>query len=278
MRTRLAPVLTLFLLVVVALTLAGCERDRPAPAASGTPGTPGVLEPAGTLAPGTDAAGQTLATPVPLEAVTVTPALRPVATTAPQTQAQPAAGGSQAAPPGTYTVQRGDSLGSIAQRFGVTTKAILAINPSITNPDVLAVGQQIKLPSGSDASAPAASGGASGGQAAAAGGTYVVQRGDTLSAIAKRLGVTLQALQQANNITNPDRITVGQKLVVPSGGSAPAAATSSSSSAARTYTVRKGDTMSSIAVKFGVTVAQLQTANGITDPNKIAVGQVLKIP
>jgi LysM repeat protein len=266
----------MLLLVVVVLTLAACERDRPAPTASGTPGTPGtpgVLQPVGTQAPGTDAAGQTLPTPVPLDAVTATPALRPVATTA--TQPQPAAG-AQAAP-GTYTVQRGDSLGSIAQRFGVKTKDILAVNPSITNPDVLAVGQQIKLPSGPSLSAPAASSGSSGAtQGAATGNTYVVQRGDTLSTIAKRLGVTLAALQQANNISNPDRITVGQKLVVPGGGAAPAA--SSPTNPARTYTVRKGDTMSSIAVKFGITVAQLQAANGISDPNKITVGAVLKIP
>jgi putative chitinase len=148
----------------------------------------------------------------------------------------------------------------------VSTKDILAVNPSITNPDVLTVGQQIKLPSGPSVSAPAVTG---------AGQVYVVQKGDRLSSIARRYGVTLAALLAANNITNPDKIVVGQKLTIPAGGATAAPATAGQS---RSYTVQRGDTMSTIAVKFGVTVAQLQAANGISNPDKITVGQVLKIP
>jgi LysM repeat protein len=270
MRTRFTPLIVVIIVVILSMSLAGCERDRPAPT-TGT-GTPGVLLPVGT---GTAAgAGQTVGTPVPLEAGTATPALlRPVATTAPQSQ--PAASSSSSGAAGTYTVQRGDSLGTIAEKFGVTTKAILAVNPTITNPDVLTVGQDIKLPAGPSVSAPAASGETASGSSSSAGQTYVVQRGDILSAIAKRYGVTLAALQKANNITNPDKIVVGQKLVIPAGG---AAAPAASSGQARNYTVQRGDTMSSIAVKFGVTVKALQAANNITNPDKITVGQVLKIP
>ena len=277
MRTRIAP-LVLIIVVIASLALAGCERDRPAPATE--TGTPGALQPLGT---GTAEQGtvETLGTPVPLDAASPTPALlRPAATAvaSPQpaeteaTPSQPAASsttGSTAGGGSTYTIQRGDSLGSIAQKFDVTTAAILAVNPSITNPDVLAVGQQIKLPAGPSVSAPATSGESSGQQ------IHVVQRGETLSSIARRYGVTMAAMQQANNLANPDKIIVGQELVVPAGGSAaPAASTGQT----RNYTVQRGDTMSSIAVKFGVTVAALQNANGITNPDKITVGQVLKIP
>jgi len=274
MRNRLAPFVLVVLLLVLALTLAGCERDRPA----ATSGTPGVLLPIGTTGPGTPGpeGEQVLATPIPLEGTTATPSLlRPAATSQAQAGTAAPAAASPAGAAGVYTVQRGDNLGSIAQKFGMTTKDLLAVNPSITNPDVLTVGQQIKLPAGPSLSAPAASSGStSSGQT---GGTqvYTVQKGDILSSIAKRFGVTLAALQQANNITNPDKIIVGQKLTIPAGSSAAAPAASSGS---RSYTVQRGDTMGTIAVKFGVTVAQLQAANNIADPNKITVGQVLKIP
>jgi LysM repeat protein len=272
MRTRFAP-LILILVVVVSLALAGCERDRPAPATE--TGTPGASEPleTGTAEEGTV---ETLGTPVPLDAASPTPALlRPAATAteppesaaAAATPSQPAAG--SAGGGGTYTIQRGDSLGSIAEKFGVTTAAILTLNPGITNPDVLVVGQEVKLPAGPSVSAPASSGEGSGQQ------VHVVQRGETLSSIARRYGVTVAAMQQANNLANPDQIIVGQRLAIPAGASAAPAAPAGQ---ARSYTVRRGDTMSSIAVRFGVTVAALQNANGITNPDKITVGQVLKIP
>jgi LysM repeat protein len=265
------------LLIVLATTLAACERDRPAPeAATATPGAT-VIAPAGG-----DASGQALPTPEPLLAASPTPGLlRPAATPASQeTQAQPttqttqSSGAATQATSGAYTVQRGDTVGSIALKFGITTSALLAVNPGITNPDMLTVGQEIKLPSGAGAAAPAAP--ASSGGAAVSGGTYTVQRGDTLSSIAKRAGTTVAELQRLNNLTNPDRISVGQKLVLPGGSTAPAAP--AATGAARTYTVQRGDTLGTIAVKFGITVAQLQAANSITNPDRISVGQVLRIP
>jgi lysozyme len=107
----------------------------------------------------------------------------------------------------------------------------------------------------------------------ASGKTYTVQSGDTLSAIAAKFGVTLQALEQANpQITNPNLIYVGQVINIPSGGSAPPAAP-------KTYTVQSGDTLSGIAAKFGVTLQALEQANPqIANPNLIYVGQVINIP
>jgi putative chitinase len=94
--------------------------------------------------------------------------------------------------------------------------------------------------------------------------------------IALRYGVTVDALAAANGISNPNQIYVGQKLIIPSGGTGdqpvqpPAGAT--------TYTVKRGDNLFRIAQAFGLTYQQLASYNGITDPNQIYVGQVLQIP
>ncbi|OJH36419.1 LysM peptidoglycan-binding domain-containing protein [Cystobacter ferrugineus] len=101
--------------------------------------------------------------------------------------------------------------------------------------------------------------------------TYSVRSGDTLSAIAQRYGTTVNALAQANGISNPNRILAGQKLTVPGGGSAP-------SSGSGSYTVRSGDTLSGIAQRHGTTVNALVQANGIRNPDLIQVGQRLSIP
>ena len=104
--------------------------------------------------------------------------------------------------------------------------------------------------------------------------TYRVQTGDTLASIARKFGVTLSALQALNNITNANLIKVGQLLRIPvvtSTASAPVVAP-------RTYTVLAGETLFSIARKLGVTSTALAELNGITNPNLIKVGQVLKVP
>jgi lysozyme len=177
-----------------------------------------------------------------------------------------------------HTVQAGDTLGQIAQRYGVTTRDIIAVNP-LANPDILLVGQELLIPAGSSGSAAAsssssASSGSSGASAASsASGTYVVRSGDTLSKIADSYGVTLAALMEANGIRNADQIEVGRTLNIPGASSAPAARTGATS-----YTVKSGDTLFTIAVAHGVTTAALQQANGIVNQNQIYVGQVLTIP
>ncbi|MGE6555853.1 LysM peptidoglycan-binding domain-containing protein [Exiguobacterium artemiae] len=100
--------------------------------------------------------------------------------------------------------------------------------------------------------------------------TYTVKSGDTLYKIASLYNVTVAALAKANNITNYNLITVGQVLVIP--GTTPPPTTTV------TYTVKAGDTLYSIATKYGVTVTALASANKITNVNLISVGQVLVIP
>lgn len=104
---------------------------------------------------------------------------------------------------------------------------------------------------------------------------YTVRPGDTLSGIASRLGVTVRALTDANGIDDPDRIRAGQELQVP--GAAPVAPVTAASGGT-TYTVKAGDALSRIASRHGVTLAAIGSANAITDPNRIRIGQVLAIP
>ena len=96
-----------------------------------------------------------------------------------------------------YTVQSGDTLSEIAERFEVSLKALEAANPQIKNPDVIFPGQVIFVPTSHHHH-------------------YVVQSGDTLSEIAERFGVSLKALEAANpQIKNPDVIFPGQHIRIP---------------------------------------------------------------
>lgn len=99
---------------------------------------------------------------------------------------------------------------------------------------------------------------------------YTVKSGDTLSEIAKEYGTTINAIASLNNISNPDLIYVGQYLLIPTTSNA-------NVSTSTTYTVKNGDTLSGIANRFGTTYQKLAEINGISDPNKIFAGQVIKI-
>ena len=102
---------------------------------------------------------------------------------------------------------------------------------------------------------------------------HTVRRGDTLSALAKQYNTTVDKLAQANNIRDPNRIAVGQKLKLPdsfSSGARP--------SSAKSYTVRSGDTLGEIAKRFGTNANALAKANNISNPNRIFAGQKLSIP
>lgn len=96
--------------------------------------------------------------------------------------------------------------------------------------------------------------------------TYTVVPGDTLYAIAARYGTTVAELAALNGILNPNLIYPGQILNIPD-----------FSSTVSTYTVRPGDTLSSIALRFDTTVSELLSLNTIPNPNLIYPGQVLRL-
>jgi LysM repeat protein len=113
--------------------------------------------------------------------------------------------------------------------------------------------------------------------------TYIVRSGDTLSTIATKYKIAWQDLANANGLTSRTPLQVGQELVIPvPGGSAAPAATApapaASSGAPIKYKVQSGDSLSSIASKFGITWQELAAANGLTAKSRLNVGQVLTVP
>ena len=126
--------------------------------------------------------------------------------------------------------------------------------------------------------------------------TYTVQENDSLSAIATQFGVTVEAIMEANGITDPAALAVGQVLTIPGVSeeppdvvaetpepvptSAPPAATEEPPppSSGDVYIVQEGDIPETIAAQFGITADELMAANGITDPSSLQIGQELIIP
>ncbi len=107
--------------------------------------------------------------------------------------------------------------------------------------------------------------------------THTVQAGENLYRIALRYGLTYQELAAANGIANPNAIQVGMVLTIPGCGEVPTEAPTEEGGEIL-YTVQAGDTLFRIALRYGLTVEELAAYNGITNPDAIAVGQVIRIP
>lgn len=174
----------------------------------------------------------------------------------------------------THAVAKGDSLWSIAKKYGITVDELAAAN-QLAKSATLRLGQQLAVPAKAAPAAPDTD----------AANTYAVKSGDTLGAIARKHGTSVSALRAANNLSG-DNLRVGQKLVIP-GNALPVASASAGSAApaasgpragSGTYTVAPGDTLGTIARRHGVKSGDLATLNTITDPAKLRVGQVLKLP
>jgi len=169
--------------------------------------------------------GQTLTIPAASAASTTeAPSATTEAVSSSSTLSPPTA---PAASGNTYVVKSGDSLSAIAHHHGTTVAALKAAN-SLTS-DRIRVGQKLVLPEGATAgtsatasSAPESSAPAATTESSSEPGVYVVQSGDTLDGIAKKQGVKVSQLMTLNNITNPLKLRIGQKLKLPSGSATPA--------------------------------------------------------
>jgi len=285
--------------VFVALAASACTRDKPpeptlppATRVSAAPTTAPTVSAQNTEVPVTPTLVVPLTTtpvlppPPPTVVVTTTVPVPPPSTPASATPI-PAPGTGGSTGPTTYTVQWGDWINKIAQKFGVTTQDILAANPGL-NPNRIYPGQTINIPGPSGSvpppagatPTPAPATGVTPAPAPIPGGptTHTVQRGEWLWGIARKYSITVEALVAANPGINPNFVYPGQVLNIPGGGEPNPAPTPVPQPDGNTYVVKAGDTLFSIAARFNTTTYALQIANRLPNPNFLYPGQTLVIP
>ena len=196
-----------------------------------------------------------------------------------------------------HVARKGESVASVAAQYGVAASLVYDANPGLRG-GRLRAGREVVVPMGGAASLAVARevsrsappDDAQGGKAR----YHTVKKGETLSGIARRYGVSSARLKQWNHLSG-SQVRAGQKLrvVVPAGGSAQRLASSESAAerrqhakgagsdaaraAARTHKVKKGETLSSIATRYGVTVDSIRQANGLRTTS-VKAGQSLRIP
>ena len=147
----------------------------------------------------------------------------------------------------TYIVQKGDSLWSIANKFNMTVLELKNLN-NLTN-NLLSIGQVLKIKDSSNNGKT----------------TYTVQKGDSLWVIANKYDITTEKLKSYNNLTS-NLLSIGQVLKIPQG----------KTSTENIYTVKKGDSLWTIANRYNTTVEKIKVLNNLTS-NLLSIGQQLKI-
>jgi len=197
-----------------------------------------------------------------------------------QLAAAEAAAVALASVPATYTVKSGDTVSAIAARYGLATASVLAVN-GLGWKSLIFPGQVLKL-GGASSTAPVVSRPT----------RYTIKRGDTISGIAQRYGLTTQSLLTLNRLSRTSIIYPGQVIQLsgssiaitpvsnvesndppsPPPTNAPAPVINNS------YTIKTGDTVTSIAARFGVSIDALLKANGLTRASIIYAGRTVKIP
>lgn len=114
--------------------------------------------------------------------------------------------------------------------------------------------------------------------------SYVLSKGDTLGSVAKRFSTTVKDLMALNQIKDPTRLRDGKTLILPTVTELPKTSVVTNATAndvlpqGKTYILKRGELLGSVAKKFSISVKALQIANNITDPTKIRDGKTLLIP
>lgn len=155
-----------------------------------------------------------------------------------------------------YTVKKGDSLWSIANKYGITVKELKEINKLTSN--TLKVGQTLKLTKNNEMIPEDYL-------------VYKVKKGDSLWDIAKEYNTTVDTLKKINNLSN-GKLTVNQQLFIPKNDNS-----SVKNTGEINYVVQKGDNLWTIANKYDTTISDIKKLNNLKT-NTLQIGQVLKIP
>lgn len=191
----------------------------------------------------------------------------------------------------TYTVKYKDTISGLAKKFGVSQAAIVEAN-NLSSRHEIRVGQKLTIPAASPDRPHEDTAGdtAQAGQTATSRQTktskvHLVVEGDTLSEIARDHGTTTQALRDANSHVKGDLIRVGDKIAVAVDGDKPAqkddkdaATEKAEKKPAAEYTVKRGDTLGTIARDQGVSIDALRTANPDLRGDIVVLGSTLNIP
>jgi LysM repeat protein len=122
----------------------------------------------------------------------------------------------------THVVKSGDNLYRIAKNYGISVKQLEQANPQVS-PNSLRIGAKLVIPSKTESSVPAATSSSPSKQSVSIAGNYQVKAGDNLSKIARAQGTTVPALQAANPGLNPNKMAIGQKILIPGSSSASSA-------------------------------------------------------
>lgn len=171
---------------------------------------------------------------------------------------------------GVYTVRPGDTLWRIADRHNTSINELKSVN-RLTG-ETITVGQALLIP-GRGISLP---------KEASTVGVHIVRPGDTFTGIAQSHGLTMDALARANPSVYPDRLLVGERIVIPGQkvGTTPAALPRDTTPVvtSRMHVVKPGESLGAIAKSYGVSTASMASANKLKNANLIAPGQKLIVP
>lgn len=174
-----------------------------------------------------------------------------------------------------HEVQRGESLGLIAQQHNVDPQELMSLN-GISDPNVIYIGQRLLLPL--DASVGVYGSPAAEGQLPGSEGYYTVRQGDSLSEIALAHAMTLTDLMRLNGINNAGFVYVGQRLRVTARVTPALGELETQPQLAETiYVVQPGDTLYAIARAYETTAQELMIANGLPNINSVWIGQRVRI-
>jgi membrane-bound lytic murein transglycosylase D len=178
-----------------------------------------------------------------------------------------------------YRLQRGDTLGRLAQRYGTTVRALQDAN-SIRNPRRLRIGQKLMIPVGGTQAHSRTASTPNPERLDNRKIAYRIKRGDTLYHLARRYQTTIPSIMELNPDLSPVNLRLGQEIRIHQGDRFGSGALNTSVQKKRqtTYVVRKGDFPANIARRFGVSTRDLMAANGLGMNATIYPGQSLNIP